>query len=66
MKLDVFKKYRKFLPVIIGGVLGYSYYYFIGCTTGRCPIQSNPYFSTLYGAAAGLIFALPSKKKKES
>ncbi|MHB1686385.1 MAG: DUF6132 family protein [Ignavibacteriaceae bacterium] len=66
MKSEFFKKYKKFLPILIGGALGYAYYYFIGCTTGRCPIQSNPYFSTLYGAAVGLIFVFPSKKKKQS
>ena len=66
MKSELFKKYIKFLPVLIGGGLGFAYYYFIGCNTGRCPIQSNPYISTLYGAAVGLIFAFPSKKKKKS
>ncbi len=63
MKLLSSKYLKKVLPVVIGAVLGYSYYYFIGCTTGTCPIQSNPYFSTLYGALFGLIFALPGKKK---
>ncbi len=66
MKLEQLKKYKKILPVLIGGLLGYAYYHFIGCVTGKCPIQSNPYFSTLYGAAVGLIFVFPTKKKKES
>ncbi len=56
---------KKVSPVVIGAVLGYAYYFFIGCRTGACPITSNPYISTLYGAFAGLIFALPSKKKTE-
>jgi hypothetical protein len=54
---------RKVSPVVIGAALGYAYYFFIGCRTGSCPITSNPYISTLYGAFAGLILALPSKKK---
>lgn len=54
---------KKFLPTIIGGVLGYSYYYFIGCNNG-CVIQSNPYASTIYGALIGVLFSFPSKKQK--
>lgn len=54
---------KKILPVILGALAGYAYYYFIGCTSGRCPIQSSPYFSTLYGALAGGLFAFPGAKK---
>jgi len=63
-----FKKKRLlkiFLPIVIGGVLGYSYYYFIGCNNG-CVIQSNPYASTIYGALIGVLFPFPSKKQKEN
>ncbi len=58
------KKLLKVFPVIFGAVLGYAYYYFIGCRSGSCPIQSNPIISTLYGAAVGAIWILPGKKKK--
>jgi hypothetical protein len=53
---------KRIFPVVIGGILGYTYYYFIGCTNG-CAIQSNPYLSTIYGIAIGVVFALPTKKK---
>ena len=46
------------LGIGIGGGLGFAYYYFIGCQSGTCPIQSNPYVSTAYGAVLGLIIAL--------
>ncbi len=55
---------KRVLPVVVGGALGFAYYYFIGCYNGTCAITSSPYVSTLYGALMGLIFAFPSKKKK--
>lgn len=54
---------KKSLPVLIGAIFGYAYYYFIGCYNGACPISGNPYISTLYGALIGLIWTLPNKKK---
>lgn len=56
---------KRVLPVIIGAIAGYLYYYFIGCTTGSCPIQSNPYISTGYGALIGGIFSFPDSKKQK-
>jgi len=39
--------------IIIGAVLGFAYYYYVGCSTGHCPITANPYASTIYGAIIG-------------
>jgi hypothetical protein len=55
---------KRVLIVVIGALLGFSYYYFIGCRTGSCPITGNPFISTAYGALVGLIFAMPSKRNK--
>jgi len=56
--------YRKILPVAIGALLGFAYYYFIGCNSGSCAITSNPYISTIYGGVIGLLLVFPIKKKK--
>jgi hypothetical protein len=47
---------KLFIGVIIGGILGYSYYHFVGCRSGHCPIAGNPYISILYGSLMGAVF----------
>jgi hypothetical protein len=54
------------LGSILGGVLGFLYYYFIGCRSGSCPITSNPYISILFGVVAGIILAYPDKKRQKN
>lgn len=41
------------LAVIIGGIAGYAYYYFVGCASGTCAITSSPYTSIGFGAFMG-------------
>lgn len=55
---------RKLLPVFIGTAAGYAYWYFIGCLNGTCPITSNWYTSTLYGAIVGATWLIPARKPK--
>jgi hypothetical protein len=54
------------LLMILAGVLGaaggFAYYHFVGCASGTCPITSNPYISTGYGAVLGLVLAGGRKK----
>jgi hypothetical protein len=58
-----------YVKILIGAVLGsaagFAYYYFIGCSSGSCPITSRWYTSTLYGLVAGIIIGFPGRKKKE-
>jgi hypothetical protein len=48
---------RLALFIVGGGALGFAYYRFIGCSSGMCPITSNPYISTVYGAMMGLLMS---------
>jgi F0F1-type ATP synthase assembly protein I len=41
--------------IVIGAVLGFAYYKFVGCASGACPITSNPIISTIYGAVMGAL-----------
>lgn len=53
---------------LIGGVGGYLYYYFIGCTSGSCSITSSPVNSTIYGMLLGGLASdmLPTASKNSS
>ncbi|MEK7744156.1 MAG: DUF6132 family protein [Elusimicrobiota bacterium] len=46
------------LGLTLGAVAGYLGYRIVGCSTGACPLTSNPYVSTLYGALMGLTISL--------
>ncbi len=49
--------WKLFIGMAIGGAAGFLYYYFVGCSTGTCPITSNPYGSILYGSLMGALIA---------
>jgi hypothetical protein len=46
---------KPFLGVTIGGVAGFLYFYFIGCTSGTCPITSHSYSSIIAGGILGYL-----------
>jgi len=43
------------IAAAVGSLLGFSYWYFIGCTSGSCAITSSPINSSLYGALMGVL-----------
>lgn len=45
------------IGIVAGGLLGFAYYYFIGCVNGTCAITSNPWLSILWGMALGYLVA---------
>jgi uncharacterized membrane protein YedE/YeeE len=65
MNLKKYLNIKTFASVLGGALLGFGYYYFVGCRTGTCPISGSPYISTLYGAMVGFILVFPKKNKKE-
>lgn len=48
---------RLFLFILAGAVVGFAYHRLVGCSTGGCPITSNPYVSTLFGAVLGYLLS---------
>lgn len=48
--------------IAAGAGLGFAYYYLIGCTSGSCPITSNPFISTAYGALMGAVLGIGKSK----
>jgi len=62
---EFIKKYiLKIIGVLAGSAGGFLYYYFVGCTSGTCPITSNPYISMVYGALLGYLLMDMFKKKE--
>ncbi len=48
---------RIVIGLVVGGALGFALYKFVGCSTGTCPLTSNPILSTLYGGIIGALVA---------
>lgn len=53
--------------LIVGAAAGWSYWYFVGCASGTCPITSSPVVSTIYGGVMGILgFSIFRKEKKQT
>ncbi|MEI6346465.1 MAG: DUF6132 family protein [Bacteroidota bacterium] len=47
-----------YLIIIALGIAGgFAYYYYIGCSTGSCPLKSNPWIMMGYGGLIGYLAA---------
>ena len=49
-----------------GAVTGYLYWYFIGCSSGTCPITASPVNSMIWGAVMGSILCSLFKKETKN
>ena len=45
------------IGAVVGGVFGFGWHKWVGCSTGACPIVANPYLSIFYGIAMGALAA---------
>lgn len=52
------KAVKSIMGIGIGAIAGFTYYSLVGCSTGACPITSNPWISTAWGAGMGGFWAL--------
>ena len=58
-----------FIVATVGSIIGYLYWFYIGCESGNCAITSVWYRTALYGALMGWLLSdvlLKKTKKKEN
>jgi hypothetical protein len=48
---------RTIIGIVIGAAIGFGYYKLVGCSSGVCPITSNPYLSIVWGAVMGALLS---------
>jgi H+/Cl- antiporter ClcA len=53
MKKYIKKNIFMIAGIIVGIIGGFLYWKFVGCTTGTCPLKSNPLLMSIYGALIG-------------
>ena len=46
---------KMLIGALVGGAIGFGIGYFGKCTSGACPLTSNPIISMLIGAALGVL-----------
>ena len=55
MKSWIIKKKMAIMLTFMGAIVGYCYWYFVGCESGTCAITSVWYRTTIYGAIMGWL-----------
>jgi phage shock protein E len=64
--MSFIQKYKWMLILaVLGGITGFSYYYFVGCASGTCAITSSPINSTIYGILMGGLLGDIFRTKKK-
>lgn len=57
MKKNMKKWLRSILFTVGGAIAGLTYYYFIGCSSGTCPLTSHPLVTMVYMGLVGWLLS---------
>ncbi len=52
---------RMVIGGVMGALVGYGIYRFIGCRSGACPLMGHPLISSLWWAVIGVLATLSSR-----
>ncbi len=55
---------RAAVAAIVGASAAAAYAHFVGCRTGTCPLTSNVWTASLYGAAVGAVVGWPERRER--
>jgi cobalamin synthase len=58
--------WRPVIGIVLGGIAGYLYYHFVGCSSGTCPITSHPLSSIAVGSLMGYLITGIFEKRKDN
>ena len=61
--LQIKKIFSLLFPLSLGALAGFLYWYFIGCSSGTCPISAHWWTSTSYGLLVGAVYIIPGRKE---
>lgn len=54
--IALIKKYWTYIVgALVGAIGGYAYWYYVGCSTGTCPITASPTTTTIWWAVIGAL-----------
>lgn len=48
---------KTIIGAVIGAATGFAIYKFVGCKTGACPLQANPWISMVVWGVMGAMIA---------
>lgn len=57
MRKNIKKWLRPVLFTVGGALAGLAYYYFVGCTSGACPLTSHPLVTMAYMGLVGWLLS---------
>lgn len=65
MKTLMTKYWLILIGIILGALVGFLYWKFVGCNSGNCPITASPLNSSIWGAVMGGLLLSTLKRDKK-